>query len=292
MAYSTGTHGPGFYPRAILRAESEALTTTTVERLLGLDGKIAIVTGAAVGIGKAIAARLAEAGATVVIADLDEVAARRTAEQIEQARGRGLPLRTDVSDVAQLTQLVDRTVQKFGRLDILVNNAGIFPFSQALETTPELWDRVLAVNLRGSFFLAQTVAKAMRAGGAEGAIVNVTSIDALHPSGSLTPYDASKGGLLMLTRSQALEFAPLPTRVNAVAPGGINTPGASEATSSLLRAAGLTGEEFAKGFQARIPLGRMGEPDDIARSVLFLAGPAAESIPGAQLVVDGGYLLT
>ncbi len=265
---------------------------TTVDRLLRLDGKIAIVTGAAMGIGQAIAVRLADAGAAVVIADLDEVAARRTAEQVERAGGHVLPVRTDVGDVAQLAQLVDRTVEKFGRLDILVNNAGIFPFSPALETTPELWDRVLAVNLRGSFFLARTAAKAIHAGGRGGAIVNVTSIDALHPSGSLSHYDASKGGLLMLTRSLALEFAPLRIRVNAVAPGAIHTPGASEATTSLLRATGLTGEEFAKRFQARIPLGRMGEPDDIARAVLFLAGPAAEYITGAQLVVDGGYLLT
>ena len=171
---------------------------------------------------------------------------------------------------------------------MLVNNAGVFPISPAEATTEQIWDRVLDINLKGAFFFAQAAAEAMVKGGHGGAIVNIASIDAMHPSGALAHYDASKGGLLMLTRSLALELAPKKIRVNAVCPGAIHTPGADVALSAM--GGGDTGRAKA-AFAKRIPLGRMGDPDDIARAVLFLATDASSYMTGSTLVVDGGYLV-
>ncbi len=257
-------------------------------QLFDLKGQVAIVTGGAMGIGAGIAARLAEQGASVVVADVDEAAGRATAQTLP-GPGKSLFVRTDLRAPAEVDRLVATAVRERGRLDIVVNNAGIFPFSPALSVTPELWDRVLEVNLRGPFFLARSAALQMQRQGGGGAIVNIASIDAVHPTGSLVAYDASKGGLRMMTRSLALEFASLGVRVNAIAPGSINTPGASRAMPAT---GGADAQKLLAGFLARIPLRRMGEPDDIARAALFLASPAASYVTGTMLVVDGGYLLT
>jgi 2-dehydro-3-deoxy-D-gluconate 5-dehydrogenase len=254
-----------------------------------LDGRIAVVTGAAMGIGEGIARRLSAQGASVVVADVDEKRGPAIAQELSKGGHRSLFVRTDVRDTKQIEALVSASEREFRHIDILVNNAGIFPFSPAMDVTPDLWDRVLGVNLRGAFFLTQAVARQMKAQGTGGAIVNIASIDALHPTGQLTAYDASKGGLRMLTRSLALELAPHGIRVNAVAPGSIATPGASAATAAP---AGVDVSKVLATFLARIPMNRMGEPDDIARAVLFLVSPAASYVTGTTMVVDGGYLLT
>jgi 2-dehydro-3-deoxy-D-gluconate 5-dehydrogenase len=259
--------------------------TATIGQLFDLQGKAAIVTGGAMGIGAAIAERLAEAGAAVLIADVNEEAARRTAARIGETGGRAVAFRTDMSQVGDIRAMVAAAIERFGRLDVLVNNAGIFPFTLALEMSEEQWDRVLDVNLKGAFFAAQAAARAMTAGGR---IVNVASIDGLHPTGYLAHYDASKGGLVMLTRSLALEFGPRGIAVNAIAPGSIKTPGAAATTEALSGSAAIAMESFVK----RIPLGRMGEPDDIAKVALFLTSGAADYITGGLIVVDGGYLLS
>jgi 2-deoxy-D-gluconate 3-dehydrogenase len=254
-----------------------------------LKGRVAIVTGGAMGIGEGICRRLATQGCAVVVADVDESKGMALVKELSGNPPRPLFVKTDVRDLKQVENLIARTVQEYGRLDILVNNAGIFPFAPAVDVTPELWDKVLGVNLRGAFFLSQLAARQMKKQGNGGAIVNIASIDALHPTGLLSTYDASKGGLRMITRSLALEWAHFGVRVNAIAPGSIITPGASAATAAP------QGTDLAKlmeTFLARIPLGRMGEPDDIARSVLFLVSPAASYVTGITLVVDGGYLLT
>jgi 2-deoxy-D-gluconate 3-dehydrogenase len=192
-------------------------------------------------------------------------------------------------------RMVQQTADTFGQVDILVNNAGIFPFAPALEITKELWDRVLGVNLKGAFFCAQAAARQMAQAGRGGRIINIASIDALHPTGALTHYDASKGGVVMMTKALAKEFGPHGITVNAIAPGSITTPGAAAATgASSPESTGASGggEDLMAAFLARIPLGRMGQPDDIAIAVLFLASDAASYITGSLLVVDGGYLLS
>ena len=282
-------------PQATSRGQirpDEMAKTLPVSSLMSLEGKVAIVTGAAAGIGEAIAARFAEAGAHVVVADVDSNGAQRTVEAVTRAGGSAKAYRVDVHDLEDVRSLVVRTGRELGHLDILVNNAGIFPFSPALEVTPETWDRVQAINLRGSFFLAQAAAQAMVRGGRGGSIINIASVDALHPTGNLVHYDASKGGLVAMTRSLALEVARHGIRVNAIAPGSIDTPGARSATMAVTKGTGVDLAELAKMFLARIPMGRMGAPDEIARVALFLASRASEYVTGSLVVVDGGYLLS
>lgn len=266
------------------------MSATSDQGLFRLDGKVALVTGGGRGIGEAIAIRLAEAGAAVAVADVDLAGARRTVDRIRLAGGRAVAIGLDVADPAACGRAVAEVESELGGLDVLVNNAGIFPFSPATATTPELWNHVLGVNLSGAFFLAQAAAKAIVRRPAGGAIVNIASVDAIRPTGNLAHYDASKGGLVMLTRSLALEFAPMKIRVNAIAPGAIDTPGA-QAGMAAATPTGVSPADLARAFLARIPLGRMGQPDDIAHAVVFLAAPASSYVTGALLAVDGGYLV-
>ncbi len=269
------------------------MATASIQQLFDLAGKVALVTGGARGIGHAVAERLAEAGASVMIADLDGDGARRAAEQL---RGQGYAVaaeQTDIGNAEQARTAVQKTVDALGRLDILVNNAGIFPFAAALHTPDEMWERTLAVNLSGAFACAQAAARSMIASGYGGCIVNIASVSALRPSGNLAHYDASKAGLLMLTKSLAREFGQYDITVNAVAPGEIDTPGSRTASTELAQEGGVPVDEMTSPeFLARIPLGRLGTPDDVALAVLFLASGAAAYVTGACLVVDGGYLLT
>lgn len=254
--------------------------------MFGLWGKTAIVTGGAMGIGAAIAARLAEAGAFVVIADINEEAAQDTAVKIAQDGGNAVALAADASRVADTQRIVSEAVRTFGHVDILVNDAGVFPFAPALELTESQWDRVLDINLKGTFFYSQAAARQMIAQGTPGAIVNIASIDGLHPTGYLAHYDASKGGVVMVTKSLAKELGPHGIRVNAIAPGGVATPGVERAT-----APSANGAASATDSMANIPLGRIGQPDEIAMAALFLASPASSYMTGSLVVVDGGYLL-
>lgn len=258
--------------------------------MFDFKGRVAVVTGGAMGIGEGIARRFAEQGATVVLADVDESKGNEVVRDLARSGG-GEPLfvRTDIRDVVQAERLVQTTVAERGRLDVLINNAGVFPVAPAMTTTPELWNRVLEVNLRGPFFLTQAAARQMKSQGTGGSVVNIASIDSLHPTGQLAAYDASKGGLRMLTRSLALELSPLGIRVNAIAPGSIATPGAAAASAGA-SASDVT--KMLEAFTARTPLRRMGEPDDIACAALFLASRAASYVTGVTLVVDGGYLLS
>jgi len=252
-----------------------------LNEILRLHGKAAIVTGGAKGIGRGIAERLVEAGANVIVADIDEEAGAATAANIGAEF-----VGADMASEEDLQKLVSKTVERHGTVDILVNNAGIYPFKPALEMTAAEWDRVQAINLRGLFLLSREFAKAAAAKGTGGAIVNIGSIDSFHPSSvGLAAYDASKGGVLMFTRNFALEVAPLGIRVNMIAPGGIVTEGAAAAQGNIP-------EDLSREFLERVPLGRWGEPDDIATIALVLVTPLSAYVTGAAFIVDGGRLLT
>jgi 2-deoxy-D-gluconate 3-dehydrogenase len=268
------------------------MPTQSITQLFDLKGKAAIVTGGAMGIGQGIALRLAEAGAAVMIADVNLDAANKVVDQIKSNGGKAGAIYADAASASDAQKVAQATVNAFGRLDILVNNAGIYPFSPALESSEELWNKVLGINLKGVFFYCQAAAKQMVQEGHGGKIVNIASIDALHPTGNLTHYDASKGGVVMLTKALALEFGPHKINVNAIAPGGIQTPGAQAQTMASLKAGEQPSEDFMKAFMARIPLGRMGEPDDIAKVALFLASAAADYMTGDLVVADGGFLVS
>jgi NAD(P)-dependent dehydrogenase (short-subunit alcohol dehydrogenase family) len=188
--------------------------------------------------------------------------------------------------------VVQATVDAFGRLDILVNNAGIYPFTPTLHISEALWDRVMGINLKGMFFYAQAAARHVIQAGGGGRIINLASIDAFHPTGMQVHYSTSKGGVIMLTKALALELGPHHITVNAIAPGFIQTPGVQKRGELIADIAGRSLEERQKGILARVPLGRMGEPDDIARAALFLASAASDYMTGSTLLVDGGYLLS
>ncbi len=263
-----------------------------IVELFDLTGKAAIVTGGAKGVGQAVAFRLAQAGASVMITDIDMEAAKQTVEQIRGNGGKALAIYADAAKIADAKKAVRTIVDTFGRLDILVNNAGIFSFTPALQMNEETWDRTLNINLKGMFFYSQVAANQMIKAGHGGKIVNMASMDGLHPTRlELSHYNASKGGVITLTKALARELAPHNILVNAIAPGPIMTPG-SMALAAALRDRGEPLEQLTEDFMARLPLPRLGEPDDVAKVVLFLASAAADYMAGSLVLVDGGYLLS
>jgi 2-dehydro-3-deoxy-D-gluconate 5-dehydrogenase len=256
----------------------------TLAELVDLSGKTAIVTGGAMGIGCGIVERLHEAGAAVLIADLDLDTGVTVADRLNAARpGSALTVQTDVSRRADVDAMVAAAVDRFGGLDILVNNAGIYPFAPFLEMDAELFDHVLRVNLLSVFLAMQAAARQMIAQGRGGKIINVSSIDAVHPSmAGLAHYDASKHGVWGLTKNVALELAEHGIAVNALAPGAIATPGVSS---------GGVDPDMLREIEQRIPMDRMGSPDDMGRVALFLASGLSSYLTGSQIVADGGMLL-
>ena len=264
----------------------------TIAELFNLTGKGAIVTGGAMGIGKGIALRLAEAGAGVMIADMDLDTASATAGQIKTSGGKAQAIKADARSAADAKMVVQKTVEAFGSLDIMVNNAGVYPWSPVLDITEEMWGKTLDVNLKGMFFYSQAAAVEMIRAGRGGRIINIASKDGINPGGNAAAsYVASKGGAIMLTKALARELAPHGILVNAVAPGGIVTPGGKDVRRSL-REKGVDLEEVGKKSKERTLLGHAGEPDDIAKVVLFAASAAANYVTGTVLIVDGGYLLS
>lgn len=259
----------------------------SLEELISLEGKVAIVTGGAMGIGRGIALRLHEAGANVVIADRADEAAEQTAAALNELRAdSSLAVATDVADAASVAAMVQATVERFGGIDVLVNNAGIFPFVPLSSMSEADFMRVIDVNLRGVFLCTKAVSERMIEQARGGRIINVTSIDALHPSMvGLAHYDASKHGVWGFTKNVALELAPHRIWVNAIAPGGILTPGVQ-----AMQEPGA-GDAVAD-VTAAIPMRRLGDPDEVGRVALFLACDLAGYMTGSQIVVDGGLLLT
>ena len=247
-----------------------------------LQDRVAIITGAAQGIGQAIAQGLAREGAAVVIADLQEAKAQETAASINEAGGRALAVKVDVMHLPDLSAMVEQTLAYFGQVDILVNNAGILIIKPFLEVTEADWERQLGINLKAAFFATQKVAETMIRTGRRGRIVNVASTSAFTASTIPTvPYDISKAGVRMLTTSSAVQLAKHGINVNAIAPGTIDT--------ELARSA-LEPEKLAKFGEVRIPIGRLGQPQDLVGAVVFLCSDDSDYVLGHTLVVDGGWL--
>ena len=266
---------------------------TPINKLLDLTSKVAIITGGARGIGFGIAFRFAEAGAKVTIADIDKEKADDSAQQLKAKGWQAVAVACDVSKADEVENMVAETVKTFGSVDILVNNAGIFPNILVMNMREEDFDKVIDVNLKSVFLCTQKVARQMIKQGNGGKIINITSIDALHPSSAgLAHYDASKHGVWGFTKNAALELAPHKIWVNAIAPGGIATPGVEKVQKSLELPQGVDMQKLIESFMAKIPMKRMGEVDDIGKVALFLASDMASYITGAQIVVDGGVLLS
>lgn len=258
----------------------------SLSHAISLSGKSAIVTGGAKGIGFGIAYRFAEAGAKVLIADTDEAGAVEAAKQLQGRGWTAEAMRADVSKAADAEALAARAAEALGSLDILVNNAGIYPMMKLEDLTEEKIEKILSINLKGAMLCTKAAVGKMIAQGKGGRIINISSIDAIKPyTLGLSVYDASKHGLYGFTMSMALELAPHKIAVNAIAPGGINTPG----TGAGHRDAAL--EKEMQAFAQHIPMKRLGEPDDIGKVALFLASDLAGYMTGAQIVVDGGALL-
>lgn len=249
-----------------------------------LDGKVALVTGAASGLGAASARRLALEGAKVVLTDVSADAGHAVTEQIAHAGGQAAFMPHDVTSQSDWERTADAAVERFGRLDVLVNNAGVSGGLQELMTLDyEAWRRILTVNLDGVFLGLRYAGPAIaRTGG--GSIINISSILGKVGMAGAAAYCASKGGVALLTKAAALEWAPLGIRVNSVHPGFIDTPMVSGALQQVENA-----NEMRDMLISRHALGRFGLPREVADAVLFLASDESSFITGAELVVDGGY---
>lgn len=248
----------------------------------GGNRRVAIVTGGAQGIGRAVAQRLARDGFAVAVFDIEHAALARVQQELSTAAPGSLGLAINVRDAAAVADAITRVEIELGRPYALINCAGILAVRPTLEMTIDEWRRVIDTNLTGYFICAQAVARSLAATAAGGRIVNVASVHAESPSAGLVAYDASKGGIWMLTKSLALEFASLGITVNAVGPGlVVNTA-----------LAGPVNDDYLGATVPHIPLGRAAVPEDVAGPVSFLCSDDASYITGTMLFVDGGMLLT
>lgn len=247
-----------------------------------LEGKVAIVTGSSLGIGEAIARAFGREGARVTIDyHTHREPAERLCQELRAGNGHAIAVQADISNLADIHRLVQQTVETFGRLDILVNNAGIEIPAPFLEVTEEQWDRQLAVDLKGPFFMAQAAARQMVKQG-KGRIINISSVHEDLPMPGNAPYCAAKGGLRMLTRTLADELAPYHITIVGIGPGAIATP---------INKKTLADPEKMKALLCTIPLGRIGQPEDVAGLAVWLASDAADYVTGTTFFIDGGLMV-
>jgi meso-butanediol dehydrogenase/(S,S)-butanediol dehydrogenase/diacetyl reductase len=259
--------------------------------VMKLKGKVAIITGAGSGIGRATALLFSKEGARIVVFDVVKESGEETVRIIEKAGGEALNVHGDVSNAADVQRLVEETVKKFGRLDILFNNAGIGSVGNVLDVTEEDWDRHMAVNLKGPFLCSKYAIPEMKKAGG-GVIINIGSIDSFVAGfPPCIAYATSRGGTLQLTRCLAIDHAKDNIRVNCVAPGAIDTPPSwvsSDKYDHLMRRYGDP-KVLKKQLLEKHAISRLGTPDEVAKAVLFLASDDASFSTGAVLMVDGGY---
>jgi len=255
-----------------------------------LSGRVAIVTGAGVGIGKAVALELARAGAHVVAVEIDAALGKAAAESAAALGPRSLAIEADVGDLASIDRMVERTVATFGRIDILVNNAGVTRRAYIMDLTEADWDRIMRVNAKGVFFCLQRVAREMIPR-KSGTIINIASIAGKGYAGTSNAiYAASKGSVISLTRTAAQQLARHNINVNAICPGTTVTA-LSEANVALrAREEGVSVDEMKRRRNSAIPLGRPNDPEDVAALAVFLASPGARNITGQSVNVDGGII--
>jgi 3-oxoacyl-[acyl-carrier protein] reductase len=247
-----------------------------------LPNRVALITGAASGIGRASALRFAKEGAKVTVADIDETGGRQTVESIAQQGGTGIFVKADVTNAEDVERMIRTTVEQFGKLDILFNNAGIGTSFTPLEEVDEvLYDRVMAVNVKSIFLGCKCAAPVMKAQGG-GVIINTASISGVRPRPGLTIYAASKGAVIVFTKAIAIELAPFKIRVNCINPVVTDTAFITKTIAPDQMGAAK------KGMLSTIPLGRMGEPEDMAAAALYLASDDASLVTGVSLDVDGG----
>lgn len=251
--------------------------------MFNLTGKVALVTGGRRGMGKAHALALAGQGAKVVVTDVDASECLSVVEEIESKGGEAVSFKMNVADGTEVSQVFDEAVKQFGRLDILVNNAGIYFSKPALELTEEDWDKMIDINLKGQFLCAQRAAKEM-AKNKWGRIINIASIASGQVGVGIAGgahYTASKGGIIGMSETLAVEWAPFGVNVNVIAPGAIDTP--------MVQAAQVPKEAMDAMLQ-RVPLKRIGRPEEVSVMVVFLASEEASYVTGATFYVDGGWL--
>lgn len=251
--------------------------------MFDLKGKVALITGARRGMGRSHALVLASQGAKVAVTDINQEECQFVADEIQSKGGEALALKLDVTSNKEVDSAFDQTVKKFGKLDILVNNAGIFAPKPALELSEEEWDKTIDINLKGQFLCTQRAAKEM-AKNRRGRIINIASV----ASGQVgvgfaggVHYTASKGGIIAMTETLAIELAPLGITVNAIGPGAIDTP--------MVQASQMP-KEAMDAMLSRVPLKRIGKPEEISAVVVFLASDEASYVTGATFFVDGGWL--
>ncbi len=250
-----------------------------------LKNKVALITGARRGMGKSHAIALAKQGAKVAVTDINQDDCQKVVDEIKSSGGKAIAFKLDVSDKSEVDSVVAEIVKKFGQLDILINNAGIAQFKPFLELSEEDWDRTIDINLKGEFLCAQAAAKVMekRKGGV---IVNIASV-AMGQQGigmsNIAHYCASKGGIAAMTEALAVELAPFNIRVNAIAPGMIETPMIDVVKSD---------PKMLKAMLQRVPLKRVGRPEEVSELVVFLASDSSSYMTGAVVIIDGGWLAT
>jgi NAD(P)-dependent dehydrogenase (short-subunit alcohol dehydrogenase family) len=250
-----------------------------------VQGKVAIVTGAAQGIGRAIAKLLADEGAAVAVTDVQDPAGEAVAEEIRKAGGKARYWRLDVSQEADVARVFAEVAKEFGRLDILANNAGISGSNgTAEEVTEAEWDAVMAINVKGTLFCTKHAVPLMRLAGG-GSIINLSSVYGIVGSHNVAAYHASKGAIRVMSKTDALAFAEDRIRVNSVHPGFIWTP----MLESGAQTAGVAPEAVHAAMSKLHPLGTLGEPEDVAWGVLYLASEESKFVTGSELVIDGGY---